>query len=139
VWILVREVYWADVGRDWFVALIVAAVLGGLMVLGVSHFYLPHDGGSVAAVAVAVLLAVLLSSLAILKGKLLTGLLGIFIPLIALVGVARLAAPDSWWARRWYDPAGRKMTRAEERWERIKARRRRVSDAIAGAPGIPTD
>ena len=139
LWIHLRDVYWAEEGRASFDAFIVAALLGGLIVLGVSPFDLPNDGGSVAAVAVAVLLAVLLSSLAILKGKLLTGLLGIFIPLIALVGVARLAAPDSWWARRWYDPAGRKMTRAEERWERIKARRRRVSDAIAGAPGIPTD
>lgn len=71
-----------------------------------------------ATVAGAALIAVLVSSLAILKGKLLTGLVGIFIPVISLVGVARLAAPDSWWARRRYDPAGRKMARAKMRWER---------------------
>lgn len=139
LWIHLRDVYWAEEGRASFDAVVVAALLGGLIVLGVSPFDLPDEGASVATVVVAVLVAVLLSSLAILKGKLLTGLVGIFIPLISLVGVVRLAAPDSWWARRRYDPAGRKMARAKVRWERIKARRRRVADALAGAPGIPVD
>jgi hypothetical protein len=139
LWIHLRDVYWAEEGRASFDAVVVAALLGGLIVVGVSPFDLPNDGASVVAVAVAVLVAVLLSSLVILKGKLLTGLAGIFIPLISLVGLARLAAPDSWWARRRYDPAGRKMARATVRWERIRARRRRVAHAIAGAPGIPAD
>jgi hypothetical protein len=139
LWIHLRDVYWAEEGRASFDAVIVAALLGGLIVLGVSPFDLPNDGTSVVTVVVAVLIAVLLSLLAILKGKRLTGLVGIFIPLISLVGVARLAAPDSWWARRRYDPAGRKMARAKTRWGRIKARRRRVADALAGAPGIPAD
>ena len=139
LWIHLRDVYWAEEGRASFDAVVVAALLGGLIVLGVSPFDLPNDGASVTTVAVAVLVAVLLSSLAILKGKLLTGLVGIFVPPISLVGVARLAAPDSWWARRRYDPGGRKMARAKVRWERIKARRRRLADALAGAPGIQAD
>lgn len=139
LWIHLRDVYWAEEGRASFDAVVVAALLGGLIVLGVSPFDLPNDGASVATVVVAVLVALLLSSLTILKGKLLTGLVGIFIPPISLVGVARLAAPDSWWARRRYDPAGRKMARSKVRWERIKARRRRLTDALAGAPGIPAD
>ncbi|HET8979178.1 MAG TPA: hypothetical protein VFN87_13535 [Solirubrobacteraceae bacterium] len=139
LWIHLRDVYWEEEGRASFDAVVVAALLGGLIVLGVSPFDLPNEGASVAAIAAATLIAVTLSSLAILKGKLLTGLVGIFIPLISLVGLARLAAPDSWWARRRYDPAGRKMARAKRRWERIKARRRRIADAIAGAPGIRAD
>lgn len=139
LWIHLRDVYWAEEGRASFDAVVLATLLGGLIVLGVSPFDLPGDGASVAAVALAVLVAVLLSSLAILKGKPLTGLVGIFIPVISLVGVVRLAAPESWWARRRYDPAGRKMARATRRRERIKARRRRVAEAIAGAPGIPAE
>jgi hypothetical protein len=139
LWIHLRDVYWAEEGRASFDAVVVAALLGGLIVLGASPFDLPSDGASVTAVAVAVLVAVLLSSLAILKGKPLTGLVGIFIHVISLVGATRLAAPDSWWARRRYDPDGRKIARAKLRWGRIKARRRRVAEAIAGAPGVPAD
>ncbi|HZE14556.1 MAG TPA: hypothetical protein VE197_01955, partial [Mycobacterium sp.] len=79
LWIHLRDVYWEEEGRASFDAVVVAALLGGLIVLGVSPFDLPNDGASVAAVAVAVLVAVVLSSLAILKGKLLMGLVGIFI------------------------------------------------------------
>jgi hypothetical protein len=139
LWIHLRDVYWAEEGRSSFDAVVVAALLGGLIVLGVSPFDLRNSGSSVAAVAVAVTLAVALSAAAILKGKRLTGLLGIFVPLLSLVGVVRLARPDSLWARRRYDPAGKKMARSVARWQRIKARRRRVADAIAGAPGVPVD
>ena len=82
----------------------------------------------------AVVLDVVLATLAILKGKPLLGLIGIFIWVTSLVGVLRLAAPDSPWARRFYDPDGHKLARSRARWERIRARRRRVTDAIAGAP-----
>jgi hypothetical protein len=35
-----------------------------------------------------------------LKGKWLTGLVGLFVPLVALAGALRGAMPDSRWARR---------------------------------------
>jgi hypothetical protein len=139
LWIHLRDVYWAEEGRSSFDAVVVAALLGGLIVLGVSPFDLRSSGSSVATVALAVTVAVLLSAAAILKGKRLTGLLGLFVPLISAVGVVRLAMPDSLWARRRYDPSGAKMARSKARWERIKARRRRIADAIAGAPGVPVD
>jgi len=72
---------------------------------------------------------------AILKGKPLLGLIGIFIPLASLVGAVRLASPSSPWARRFYHPGGRKLARARTRWAGIQARRRRLTDTIAGAPG----
>ncbi len=75
--------------------------------------------------------------MAILKGKPLLGMIGIFTSLVSLVGAVRLASPSSVWARRRYDPGGRKLARAQARWQRIEARRRRVTDAIAGAPEAP--
>jgi hypothetical protein len=138
LWIYLRDVYWAEEGRSSFDAVVVAAVLGGLIVLGIAPFDLPKNGSSVGTLAIAVATDVLLSTLAILKGKPLLGLIGIFIPFASLIGALRLAAPGSPWARRLYDPNGRKLARAQTRWNRIRARRRRVTDAIAGAPeGVP--
>jgi hypothetical protein len=137
LWVYLRDVYWAEEGRSSFDAVVTATLIGGLVVLGLSPFDLPHNGSSISAVAVAVVTAVLLSLLAILKGKPLIGLIGLFVPPISLVGAVRLASPSSRWARRRYQPDGRKMARAQARWGRISSRRRWIADAVAGSPGLP--
>lgn len=137
LWVYLRDVYWAEEGRSSFDAVVIAALLGGLVVLGLAPFDLPNNGSSVSTVTTAVVTAVILSSLAILKGKPLLGLIGLFVPPISLVAALRLAAPHSRWARRRYDPSGRKMARSQARWQRIAARRRHVADAIAGSPAAP--
>ena len=58
----------------------------------------------------------------------------IFVVPVSLFGVLRVAAPRSPWARRFYAPDGHKLARSTERWRRIEARRRRVTDLVAGAP-----
>jgi hypothetical protein len=65
-------------------------------------------------------------------------LIGIFVVPISLVGVLRVAAPRSPWARRFYAPDGDKLARSTERWGRIEARRRRVTDLVVGAPAPPS-
>ena len=137
LWIHLRDVYWAEEGRSSLDAVVVAAVIGGLIVLGAAPFDAPHNASSVDTLIIAVVTDVLLAVLAILKGKRLVALMGIFVPAVSLVGTVRLASPDSRWARRFYDPGGRKLARSRARWERISARRRRVADAIAGAPEGP--
>jgi hypothetical protein len=62
------------------------------------------------------------------------GLIGIFLPFVSLAGALRLASPTSPWSRRFYDPTGRRFAKAETRWSRIQARRRRLTDMIGGAP-----
>jgi hypothetical protein len=83
---------------------------------------------------VAVLIDIVLSALAILKGKPLLGLVGIFIPPVSLIGAVRLASPTSPWARRRYAPDGKKMIEARTRFARMRKRRRWLSDAIGGTP-----
>jgi hypothetical protein len=134
LWIHLRDVYWAEEGRASLDAVIVAAVIGGLLVLGVAPFDIPRDASAVDTLVLAVVTDVLLATLAIFKGKPLVGLIGIFIPAVSLVGALRLASPRSPWARRFYDPDGRRLARSRARFGRIEARRRRVTDAIAGAP-----
>jgi hypothetical protein len=139
LWVYLKDVYWADEGRSSFDAVVVAAVLGGLIVLGLAPFDLHNETGSIGSVIFAVTVDVLLAAIAIVKGKPLLGLIGIFIPPFSLLGAVRLASPGSAWARRLYSPDGRKMARSTARWARIKARRHRVNDLIAGAPAsLPT-
>jgi hypothetical protein len=48
-----------------------------------------------------------------LKGKRFAGIVGLFVPLVAVVGALRLAKPDSRWARRYGRP---KLERARARF-----------------------
>ncbi|MHB1834664.1 MAG: hypothetical protein ACYCXW_06840 [Solirubrobacteraceae bacterium] len=137
LWIHLRDVYWAEEGRASFDAVVYAALLGGLLVVGVAPFDLPNNAPTVGTVIVVVTVDVLLAAAAISKGRRLLGLIGIFVPLVSLLAVLRLAAPHSPWARRLYRPDGRKLARAESRWRRIDARRRRLADVIIGAAGPP--
>jgi hypothetical protein len=138
LWIHLRDVYWAQEGRSSFDAVVVAAVLGGLIVTGTGPFDLKHNSASIETLALVVVIDLALSMLAILKGKPMMGLVGIFIPFVSLVGAVRLASPQSHWARRRYRPGSKKLARSEARWERIRARRKRIIDAVLGPPGTPT-
>lgn len=76
--------------------------------------------------------------LCLLKGKVWTGLLGVMLPFLAVVGALRLARPGSPWARWRYGSRPRRMARAERREDRIHRRlvavKTRAMDAVAGAP-----
>ncbi|WP_449341528.1 hypothetical protein [Streptomyces canarius] len=82
--------------------------------------------------------AVLLSLVALHKGKARTALFGVIVPLVALVGAVRLARPGSPWARRFYGRRPRARARAalrayrhDRRWARPS---RAVQDWIGGKP-----
>ncbi len=137
LWIHLRDVYWAEEGRSSVTAAVVALVLGGLILLGFAPFDLHNNGSSVRTLVLAVVVDLLLATLSIIKGKRILGVIGILLPFASLVGALRLATPTSLWARRFYKPDGRRYARSRARWERVQARRRRLSDMIAGAPEAP--
>jgi hypothetical protein len=137
LWVHLEDVYWTEEGRASLDAVVVAALLGGLIVLGIAPFDVSNQSGAISSIVLVVVLDVLLCTLAILKGKSLLGLTGVFVPVFSLVGAVRLAAPSSPWARWRYRPDGVKMARAQVRFERIRARRRRLLNAIGGAPSEP--
>jgi hypothetical protein len=138
LWIHLRDVYWSQEGRASFDAVVVATVIGGLIVLGAVPFDLHNNASSVETLLTAIVVDVVLAAVTILKGKRLLGLIGIFLPPVSLIGAVRLASPKSPWARRFYPQNGRRLARAQARWRRIEARRRRVADAIAGAHDPPS-
>jgi hypothetical protein len=134
LWLHLEDVYWAEEGRRSVDAVIVATIIGGLALMG----FLPWstDSGAPAIVA-SVLVALGLSAIAVLKGKLFLGVAGMLFPLISLVAAVRLAKPGSPWARRRYPPRSAKLARATERDERHRRRYRRFQDRVAGAPSGP--
>lgn len=133
LWVHLEDVYWADEGRASIDAIVVAALLGSLLVVGLAPFELAHRTFSVASIVVAIAITVLLCVLAILKGKPILGVTGVFVPFTSIVGAIRLASPSSPWAHRRYPPDGSKMARSRARFERVHDRRRRLRDAIGGA------
>ncbi|MCX4748747.1 phosphatidylglycerol lysyltransferase domain-containing protein [Kitasatospora sp. NBC_01287] len=124
-----EDVYWKEQGRKSVDAVILAVALIALLLLGQLPFggYLGRPGpAQLAAVGILLLLVVI----SLLKGKLWTGLIGVMIPLLAVVGAIRLARPGSPWARWRYRTRPKRMARAERREARVH---RRVTAAKVGA------
>jgi hypothetical protein len=132
LWVRLKDVYWAEEGRSSLDAVVVAALFGGLIVLGMAPFDV-SDASPSLSLGFTVAIDLALCAIVVLKGKPLLGLIGIFVPPVSLVGALRLASPRSPWARRWYSAGSRKLTRARERFERIHKRRQRLLDAIGGS------
>jgi hypothetical protein len=131
LWLHLEDVYWAEEGRRSVDAVVIATVLGGLLLMGFLPFS-TSDGALPIVVTTVIVLA--LSAVAILKGKIFMGVAGVLFPIVGLIGAIRLAKPDSFWARRRYQPDSRKLARATGRYERHTRRYQRFQDRIAGAP-----
>lgn len=136
LWLHLDDVYWAEEGRRSVDAVIVAAVIGGLILLGARPLT-SSDTGSAIGVVVAVVVVLVLCAGALLKGRTMLGICGLVFPPLAFWGLVRLARPDSPWARKRYPADSKRMRRAIARSERQRQRYRRWQDLIAGAPSVP--
>jgi hypothetical protein len=118
LWLNLEDVYWSNKGRESIDAVVVAGTLLTLALLGLQFWidvlqavlvYLGVGGENLSgseSTAVLVPLQVLGLGFAVvcfLKGKKFAGILGLFIPAVALVGALRLAKPGSRWAKRYQD------------------------------------
>ena len=139
LWVNLRDVYWSEQGRVSLDAVVLVAVFMGLVVLGTRPFGL-EGRESAAIVGVTVALALILSIIALMKGRIVLGVASLFVPFFGLWGTLRLARPGSPWARRRY--SGRKLERATKRFS-PHTRRRRAREAffnaIGGSPSEPDD
>jgi hypothetical protein len=135
LWLHLEDVYWTRQGRKsvdaiFCVLVVTGALIGGVDVLsgsvGTATWW-----SSVAILAVDLTLSVI----CLLKGKVVTGVAGPFVGIVAMVGAIRLAKPGSWWAARRYASRPRKATRAARRYgQRYEDRWNRLRDLVAGAP-----
>lgn len=133
LWLRLKDVYWSQEGRESVDAVVVAVVFGGLVLVGLSPFDI-EGVDSWPALAVVGSVNLVLVAVTVLKGKLVTGIVGVFVAPVALVGAIRLAKPGSPWAHRRYADDPRKRERAIARHGKRADLRARVRDAIAGAP-----
>jgi hypothetical protein len=115
LWVRLDDVYWGPEGRQSVDAVLVAIVIGTFLLLGVNPFADDAAAGRAAA-AVTVTVNLGFAMVAILKGRVVWGLIGMFLPVVAVVFALRLARPNSPWARRWYRPGSRRLRRAHERF-----------------------
>ncbi|MGW2310542.1 hypothetical protein, partial [Actinomadura luteofluorescens] len=120
------DVYWTEKGRASVDAVFVAMAVTGLLLLGIrplGYEGIAPDPGTglitrvyVASLAVNLVLAVV----TLLKGKIWTGLLGLFVPALLIFGAIRVARPGSPWSRWRYDPGSRRYQRAVRRETRLR-------------------
>jgi len=150
-----KDVYWSEDGRSSVDAIVLGAMLGGLILLSSSPFETDSDvdGGDPRFVAWTVIaVSLVFAILTIMKGKYFFGVIAIFVLPVGVVGVLRLAKPSSPWAHLFYDPAKahtdegrarrqRKLDRATHRHETSRLGRFETwfTDLIGGKPADDDD
>ncbi len=121
-----RDVYWSEEGRASVDAVFVAFAISVLFVLGVHPLGLAEgdlERGEAAVLAADIGFLALQYGLAfvtLFKGKVWTGLIGLFFPPLLIIGAIRLARPESPWARWRYRDRPAKRISAQRRDARYR-------------------
>lgn len=131
LWLNLKDVYWTDKGRESIDAVIIAATLLAMLLLGL-RFWLDsaqalvqgltgigdvsgEKFGQNLIIAATQFVGLVAGIVTIFgKRKRFAGVVGLFIPVVGIVGACRLAKPTSRWAKRWY--GDQKMTKAKQRF-----------------------
>lgn len=144
------DVYWEEDGRASVDAVFAAAAVAGLLLLGFHPlaFLLSawHDTSSPlirTGVFAGLVLALPLGAVVLFKGKVWTGLTGMFFFPLLVIAAVRLSRPHAPWARWRYLNRHDKMRRAMQRERRLRRPVVQVKlwlqDAVAGRPQVPDD
>ncbi|MFF0545246.1 hypothetical protein ACWEVD_21465 [Nocardia thailandica] len=143
-----RDVYWEEQGRTSVDAVFVALAVTGLLLLGLQpmmvldydDFRTSRGVGVRAGVILFSVFNLVLAAVVILKGKIWTGLFGLFLTPLLLVGAIRLSRPGAPWARWRYGNRPRTMARAVERERKYRRPVIRakifIQDLVAGKPDV---
>jgi hypothetical protein len=150
-----RDVYWSNEGRLSVDAVFVAAGVTALLLIGASpvgvknvadYQRLPDNSGAVVTLVLAAALLFMLAAITLLKGKVWTGLFGLFVPPLFVVGAIRLARPGSPWARWRYQAQPARIARASRREQHLRLpvirAKIRIQDLLTGQhdqPAMPRE
>ena len=146
-----EDVYWSEDGRTSVDAVFVAIAVAGLLVMGFNplaffdiNVWREDTSWTVRAAVVGwAVLTLVLAVVVLLKGKLWTGLVGMGVPPLLVVGAIRLSRPHAPWARWRYTTRPRTMQRAMERERRVQRpivqANLWLQSVLAGMPRFPDD
>jgi hypothetical protein len=118
LWLNLKDVYWSQQGRRSIDAVIVAAALAGIVLIGFKAWVdvaTRVEDAAFAAVGGVGILGIVLALVNFSKEKFATGLAALVFPPVGLVGAIRLAKPHSPWAHYFYKDGRQK--KAEKRFE----------------------
>src|SRR3954462_12482812 len=122
LWLHLEDVYWSEEGRSSIDAVLIALVVGRLLLVGANPFDADRAEGE-GLVAATVTVNLVFALVAILKGRTVLGVVGVFVPVVAAVGAVRLGRPASIWGRprsvwgpRRYRPGSVRRQRSENRF-----------------------
>src|SRR5215210_2251697 len=116
LWLNLKDVYWSQQGRRSIDAVIVAATVAGMVLVGFTAWVdvaTQVEDAIFAIVGAFGVLAVLVAVVNLTKEKFGMAIVGLFLPPVGLAGALRLAKPHSLWARLYPDD---KMARARARF-----------------------
>ncbi|EOR72532.1 hypothetical protein TM51_01710 [Thermobifida fusca TM51] len=121
-----RDVYWTEQGRTSVDAVFVAIALSGLLLTGLRPVGWGLWGITVDTTITQIGMVALIlinfagAAVSLLKGKIWSGIIGIFIPVISIITAIRLAVPGSPWARWRYPEGSAKLAAAIRRDQRLR-------------------
>jgi hypothetical protein len=139
LWVHLEDVYWEKEGRRSVDAAVITVAIAALIVVGTTPFGL-DDPESVVGTALVVAVVLALAIMCFMKGRILLGIVGLFVPALALIGAVRLGQPNSPWARHRYGE--RRLARAHERFgahRRLSRLRHGITDVVIGSPSDRDD
>jgi hypothetical protein len=117
LWLDLKDVYWSEQGRKSIDAVIIAATITGMVLVGFTAWIdvaTEVEDAVFAAVGSVGVLSILIALVNLAKEKFGLALVGLFFLPIGLLGAFRLGRPHSLWARLFY--RGHKLERSRRRF-----------------------
>ncbi|WP_239514124.1 hypothetical protein [Streptosporangium sp. 'caverna'] len=145
-----RDVYWEEEGRASVDAVFIAIAVTGLLLIGLRPLGWENSDGTLRGTWITagfIVANLVLAVITLLKGKIWTGLAGLFVPVLLVPGAVRLARPGSPWAHLFFAPGARRpqprkmatAERREERWRRPVIRAKiAFQEFVSGRHDLPS-
>jgi hypothetical protein len=138
LWVYLEDVYWAEQGRSSIDATVIAAALIGLIVVGANPFEASEEGVTAVESILTWLIVLAFVAASFLKGRRLHGLIGVFIPPLAIYATCRIGKPKSAWAHHRYGAKHpKKQAKSEDRFRpdrRTERFKEAFRDIVGGKP-----